>query len=1025
MRLLIIAFFISLSAIAAPKATDFFSFKPSDGLNETRIRVVGQDTKGYIWIGSNNNAYRYNASVFEKIPVNKFESDSNFQLSFFYFDKRGNVYAVSYNHIYKYIPDSNIFKKFISLENNIYGDYPLDSERLLIFCIKKVFLFNLVNQKITEYPIPAFKNKTLLSLLPYNDSYIAIFSYGNPQLVSKNFQVIDSFVLPKIDYRFKKFNVNTKGVIVDGQLMLLTYGSGIFKFDLHSRKLISMYNIDLGNIHSDNIQDLTIDNHKNIIIGTTDNELAFYNKKRDKFEIINNDYLTKHTLKMRGMRMFFRDKDSITWIAGSYGLAKMLNQPVNFNFIKIASDNYKANSTRSFLEIEKGILWIGTEKGIYELNENTGNVRPLNILNEHSTHRIIKYNKEVYICSHYGLYQVHKNKQCEKIYTGESYLNNVIYNAIFLKDSIIVLTGFGINSITKDSKRVNSMQTNRVQSMLALSDTALFYITYSNLYYHHILKNKTTIIYEQKDEIGSLGNSNETCWFTTKDSIFILNPTKDSWTCIPLIISNLPELKNKNLFFDNVGRLWISSHDNLFLVDLKSNKKVAFSVEKDLMNYFYLLNNFMESSSGKVWIAGVNGVNWFYPELIVPKFKDNSVTISRLFVNGKNLVFNTIDSLYKLSYNQNNIDIECCVLDYSFTSPVNFSYMLEGYSNEWINLWKTNKVSFHKLPPGKYIFRVKAISENDELFESKPLEIIIANPYYATWWFITLIIITVVIIIAAVILYRTYHLRALNQELQDKVLERTIEILEKNEELKVQNDRIEEQKSELEILNATKDKLFSIIAHDLRNPFNAISGFASLLANNFDDYNKEQKIELIKLIESSSNNAYTLLDNLLSWSRANLNVIQFKPEMVELKTVIQECVNFLHIVAENKNIQLSLNVEDINITADKNLMNTVIRNLISNALKYTNSGGCVWVEVERLNDKVRISINDNGVGLSKEQIKKLSGDEMAESTQGTEGEKGTGIGLVLCKDFIKRHQGNLIIESEPTVKTSFIVELNC
>ena len=225
---------------------------------------------------------------------------------------------------------------------------------------------------------------------------------------------------------------------------------------------------------------------------------------------------------------------------------------------------------------------------------------------------------------------------------------------------------------------------------------------------------------------------------------------------------------------------------------------------------------------------------------------------------------------------------------------------------------------------------------------------------------------------------------------------------------------------ELTKLNANKDKFFSIIAHDLKSPFNSLLGYSNLLLQNFDKYSDEKKIKFIKTIYESSNKTFALLENLLEWSRFQRDAIVFNPQIVNLQNLVKEAIVPLESVAEKKNINIHLEVtESQAILADRNMVLTIVRNLISNAIKFTVEAGSVTVASQFDENEVLLCICDTGIGISDETKKILFKVDSKQSSVGTNGETGTGLGLVLCKEFVEKHGGKIWVESELGIGSKF------
>ena len=242
------------------------------------------------------------------------------------------------------------------------------------------------------------------------------------------------------------------------------------------------------------------------------------------------------------------------------------------------------------------------------------------------------------------------------------------------------------------------------------------------------------------------------------------------------------------------------------------------------------------------------------------------------------------------------------------------------------------------------------------------------------------------------------------------------DITEKKESEKI----LKQSELNLREANATKDKFFSIIAHDLKNPFNAIMGFAQLLHEEYDDFADADKKRFVKNIFEASENTFKLVENLLTWSRAQTGKIPFRGENIDLFDIATETVSILKPNAESKNIEIRSKVlPDFKVYGDLNMLTTVVRNLISNAIKFTPSGGHVDLSAVKKEGLVEFCVADDGIGISKENQKKLFQFGEQFKREGTANERGTGLGLILCREFIDNHKGKIWIESEANKGSRF------
>jgi PAS domain S-box-containing protein len=232
-------------------------------------------------------------------------------------------------------------------------------------------------------------------------------------------------------------------------------------------------------------------------------------------------------------------------------------------------------------------------------------------------------------------------------------------------------------------------------------------------------------------------------------------------------------------------------------------------------------------------------------------------------------------------------------------------------------------------------------------------------------------------------------------------------------EQKIAERKLEKYSRELKELNAGKDKLFSIIAHDLKSPFNPLLGFSEFILNNFETLLPEEIKNYNKEIYNSLKNEYTLLENLLNWSRLEIGQMEFEPEKINIYDKTESVISLLSGNAKLKGITIvNETAKDIFVSADINMLQSVLQNLISNAIKFTNKTGLIKVSTDKVDsDLIQITISDNGVGMTSEQTNKLFGLTAA-STKGTNHEKGTGLGLMICKEMVERHEGTIFVHSE-------------
>jgi len=274
--------------------------------------------------------------------------------------------------------------------------------------------------------------------------------------------------------------------------------------------------------------------------------------------------------------------------------------------------------------------------------------------------------------------------------------------------------------------------------------------------------------------------------------------------------------------------------------------------------------------------------------------------------------------------------------------------------------------------------------------------------------------------IIAIIKLRERNLIREKRILEEKIKERTTEIAQKNisleeqkEEIVTSNEVLTKQKDELNELNAMKDTFFSILAHDLKNPFSSLHSLSGLVIDSYGNMDEEEKMASLIKINKSSELIYNLLENLLTWSRSQRGDIDYSPEKINLSNLVEVNINLHQVSAEKKGIRLISGVAgDLLAFGDREMISTVLRNLISNAVKYSHKGGTVEVNIDEKGGFLEVMVSDEGIGIPKENAEKIFRIDIKHKSPGTDGEKGSGLGLILCKDFVEKNRGRIWAESK-------------
>jgi signal transduction histidine kinase len=374
----------------------------------------------------------------------------------------------------------------------------------------------------------------------------------------------------------------------------------------------------------------------------------------------------------------------------------------------------------------------------------------------------------------------------------------------------------------------------------------------------------------------------------------------------------------------------------------------------------------------------------------------------------------------KLPHNYNYLTFHFETLDYS-DENLFFQWKLEGLENEWSKPSRKNEAIYTNLPPRNYRFLVRACLPNGKCSEKVAVYSFTIMPaFWQTWWFSVLIATFIIAFIAFVVVQRIKAIEAQKRLLEEKVQEARKALLLQNEALLKKNEEIEKQKAELQQLNVTKDKFFSILAHDIKGPLNSLTAFLNIMTEHLDAMSREDILFMSGSLNKSVKNLYGLLENVLSWSRSQMGVLEYKPEKLCLHTLTEENLQLLAISAQNKGIDLiNLIEKEVFAYADANSIKAVLRNLISNAIKFTSTDGKVIISTKIDKNEIVVSVEDTGVGMNEFAMSKIFDISARYSTKGTANEVGTGLGLVLVKEFVEKNKGKVFVKSEEGVGTCF------
>lgn len=507
---------------------------------------------------------------------------------------------------------------------------------------------------------------------------------------------------------------------------------------------------------------------------------------------------------------------------------------------------------------------------------------------------------------------------------------------------------------------------------------------------------------------------------------------------------------------DDHKNLWMSTDNGIFRFDRTKNNFRRFTIEDGLQSLEFNYNSCFKDSSGYLYFGGPEGFNRFHPDHILINRAVPSVYITNIRMFHHNLEANVpyhdkvyyhkpthlLDTL-ELEYSDNTVTLEFACNNFVNRFNNTFSYRLAGFTNQWDTTDANQRyATYTNLAPGQYIFQVRA-SNNDGVWnlKGKKLVIVVHPAWWMTSWFrVALVILGLLALsllyylrtrqikeknttLSKLVKYRTRELEKVNNSLKERneeITQMNNQMMAQQNEILLQKDHLEQSNAALNESNATKDKFFSIVAHDLRNPVSALNALTEMLQNNYHQLGENDRSQIVEHIQSSSSSLKYLVNNLLDWALIQSKHVKVAPSLVYLHPIVEECFKVLKLHASDKLITLENHCdEQQQVFADLNMLKTIIRNLVSNSIKFSQKNSKVTIRSSAQQNRILLSLQDTGVGMSEDKLAHLFYKDKVTSTSGTSNEKGTGIGLLIVKEFVEANSGILDVKSTLGKGTTF------
>ncbi len=1021
----IVTFTLAFSALLFPQRFLVQHYDEQYGLTTDLTKAFVTDSEGFLWIASDDGLLR-----FDGLEYTSFRAGLPSQLVKFLLKRQNNdLIAVTDLGILRvsFTPDTTIYTPLIqgaSSKTDTTVWYPrsaYETTQGVIWISEPTGVVRYENGKLTRY---AFPEKDI--------------SYN----FLRSFQLFEN---------------------QQGRLFALSYSGGLFVYDQAGERFTE---ISLSQSISQ-VASVIIGSDNTIYIGASEGVFAM----RIVDDAIQSFDRISEVREVSSLA-FFGNKIAVgSWVNGMYLLDIATNSSV------VVSDFPTQKINALFVDTYKNI-WVSTDNGVSLLRENFFNQPFPNYLKSY-IHGIDEYKGKFYVTDGEKIvvltdsngaftYNHLVNRTSNHILQVRATKNGlwfsnskgiVAFRNANGNETLYDLSGrgFAILYMSVDkNENIWITQEDRL-GLMRITETGVQQVYDQN----QGVESKINVVRQKNDgTILAAGRGNTTY-------LYSFNQSTNTFTNIskPLPHKEITGFEVHDFAYDEKGNIWLATSHGLFKQNAQTIEEVPLGTRDGVP-----IRSVVVDRKGALWLGTTVGL-WRYDGVAVSMFTQSdglpskTITARSLRIDYKNRLwfgtskgvgvlelhgdFLTTPTPYLYFVKSNDEPVKQSTLlnykvergsliEFTFISPVFpgnsvfYQVRIPGVRNTWSQAVKENRFSIADLPAGEYTIEVRAMQQGNYSW-SKPLKInlVVIPHWYEQWW---AILIYMIVFFAIIRYTANLHNKKLIKEkarLEAIIDDRTREIRYKNKELEDRNLQIEQINEEqakllqeLKDLNATKDKFFSIISHDLKNPFTALMGFAEILSNDYDDFTDDERREMIFHIFLSAKREYSLLENLLLWSRAQRGIVKAEPENLSLSHIVSETLALLTNQANNKQIEFVQGYDDrIHIYADKPTITTVIRNLVSNAIKFTPEKGVIRILASAQENSVTIQIEDTGIGIGPNDLAKLFRIDVHHTTEGTNKEKGTGLGLILCKEFVELNHGSISVTSKIGEGSRFTIVL--
>ena len=1108
----LIWFFFLMFAFISSKSNNYYRFDHylmEDGLSHLYIRDIVQDSTGFIWFatydglnkfdGYDFTVYKHDIDDLNSIPSNAIRS--------LFVDYDNNLWIGTTKGLAKYDRLKDNFINYstnygYNLDNHDILDVYMDSDSVLWIAtiVNGLFKLDLINHKHKQYLLNINTPQSISS----NDVRVIFEDSRNNFWIGTSHNGIYIFDRKAEVFTHIQHDTNNPNSLIGNEVYAITEDKnnyvwiaclrgGLSKIHVNNidKGIFTNYTHQSGNnnsLYDNTCRVLCPDKDGGLWVGNELGGLHYYENKKDIFYRITHKQFIENSLNSNYIYSLYQDKTGDVWVGTYTGginvLSKIKQVFKHYKKIPNEKNSLSSNLVWEFDEDKKGNIWIAIDGGgLNMLNCATGKIehytsKNTNLIKDAVLTVYIDNNEDIWIGTWNGGFAkfIKQTGQFTMYTTKNSNLSN---NNVFditgdESNNLWLVTQNGLNKFNTKSKTFKLYNIDNCNIPARQSEVVKTGIkgdiligTINGFSILNPITEEFTNYFFSQNDTNSLSNNfitsifeedSNTIWITTINGLNKLNRKSGKITRF----FESDGFSNSNFHGiekDNNGLFWISSNGGLSRFNPKTNEIKNFTKEYGLQGNMFIKKSHLKSKEGLLYFGGINGFNIFNPDEIFDNKIIPSIVITGFEIYNKPVKIGGNDSILdkhislteeiELSYKHSVFSFTFSALNYIIPEKNKYAYMLEGFDNDWICCGTNRKAVYTNINPGKYIFRVKG-SNNDGIWndEGASIKITIIPPWWKTWWFKISLVLLMMLALFLFYRMRISILRERQKELEEKVRQRTDELIqvntqleEKQEEIVIQNTELAESRSNLEKIvqertaeleeakeraeqsDRLKTSFLANMSHEIRTPMNAIVGFASLLSEPGMKINERNNY--IKLINNNCESLLVLIDDLLEISLIEANQIQIRKSPFKIDQILNELEEYFKL-RNKKNIDLvfikPVYKEEIIINNDSTRFKQIFINLLSNALKYTEKG-YIRFGYEIKDAFIEFYVSDSGIGINEKNYEGIFNHFHKIEESKIKIYRGAGLGLSISKKIVELMGGEIWVYSKVGEGSTFYFTL--